>query len=100
MNNLHALRDALDDALQGAVPPELRAKGWRYQDFNTKFTPEAWSYLLRLIGEGEYEIIAMSRYDHPEKPWVRGQFLISPQGYTNMRDKSRRETIPIDVVAE
>jgi hypothetical protein len=98
MNALHELRDSLDTALQGAVPDDLRAKGWRYQDFNTRFTPQAWSYLLRLMGEGEYQVIVMSQGKSNSGPWVRGQFFISPQGYLNMQDKSRREATPFETV--
>lgn len=94
MSDLHTLRDALDDALQGSVPADLKAKGWRYQDFNTKFSIDAWDFLLRLIGEGEYQIIIISRgRDKQGEEWVRGQFWISPQGFTNMQDKERRETL-------
>lgn len=72
---------------------DLKAKGWRYQDFNTKFTPDAWDYLLRLIGDGEHQIVAMSYGDFGKGLFVRGQLWISPQGYLNMQDKERRETL-------
>lgn len=94
--DLHKLRDFLDDALQSCVPPDLAALGWKYQDFNTKFSPDAWSFLLRLLGEGEYKLLVVSE-GHDGEPWVRGQFLISPQGYKNLADKERRESIPWEI---
>lgn len=95
MSELHALRDALDEVLQGSVPDDLKAKGWRYRDFNTKFTSDAWDFLLRLIGDGEYKIIAMSSGGKTigKDDWIRGQFWISPQGYTNMQNDERRNTL-------
>lgn len=93
MSDLHNLRDALDDALQGSVPDDLKAKGWRYQDFNAKFSPQAWGFLLRLLGEGEYRVICMSQGKSNDGPWVRGQFFISPQGYRNLKDQSRRDQL-------
>lgn len=83
---------ALDEIAQAMVPPELKAAGWRYVDFPTRFSYEMWDYLLRLIGEGEYKLLAMTvAEDSKGAIQARGQFLISPQGQKNLLDKSRRE---------
>lgn len=82
---------ALDEIAQAMVPPELKALGWRYYDFPTRFSYDMWDYLLRLIGEGEYKILAMTVAEDKTGPYKRGQFLISLQGQKNMQDKSRRE---------
>lgn len=88
LKNLSAL---LDDAMQGCVPEDLKAKGWKYQDFPTRFSPQAWTYILAVMGEDEYKILVMSEGVGKHGPWVRGQFLISPQGYINLADPERRK---------
>jgi hypothetical protein len=89
------LAKQFDEAMQGIVPPELRAKGWRYIDPPTKFTPDAWDEFLRIIGEGEYEIICASEGHTKENghEWTRGQLLVSPQGFKNMADAARKNEI-------
>lgn len=87
--NLNTVVRMLDDAQQDMVPEDLKAKGWKYQDFNGKFTPKAWDFLRAWIGEGEYQIIIQSSGDGSKGPWVRGQFFISPQGYENLKDRER-----------
>jgi hypothetical protein len=76
----------LDEAMQDLVPTELRAKGWRYIDPPTKFSPEMWDYFRNLIGRDEHKLLVSSTGDG----WKRGQFLISPQGMLNMADKDRQ----------
>lgn len=73
------------------LPPDLVEKGWKYQDFPTRFSPRAWGHLLALIGEGEYQLLITSQGTYKNgEPWIRGQFFISPQGYLNMHDEERR----------
>lgn len=87
------LHKLLDEAAQGMVPPDLKALGWRYQDFPGTFSPEMWKKMLALIGEGEYKIVAMSSGVRKGVPFARGQLFISPQGYVNMKDKERQALI-------
>ena len=96
MSDLHELRQLLEEAAQGMVPSELKEKGWRYLDFPTKFSPQAWDWLLLLMGEGEYQLIISSSCSHPDGTldWIRGQFFVSPQGYANLTDENRRKEIP------
>lgn len=85
---------SLDQILQCAVPPELKAKGWRYLDFNARFSPQMWDWILFVIGDGEYKLLVTSQGTDDGVPWKRGQFLISPQGYANLQDPQRRASMP------
>ena len=80
----------LDEAMQGMVPADLREKGWRYVDMPGRWDHDAWNLILALLGDGEYQIIAMtSGTDKQGKNFRRGQFFISPQGLKNLGDKER-----------
>ena len=75
------LRALLREAEQGIVPKELKEKGWRYEDFPTRFSFEMWDLLLETMGKNNYQILVMSQ----GHDWIRGQFLISPEGLANLR---------------
>jgi len=93
-NLLNSLLGAEQEAL---VPPDLKAAGWRYQDWPATFTPEAWDYLQAIIGEGEYQVIVSSSGTHPDgTAFKRGQMLISPQGYTHLSDRQRMNRIAVE----
>ncbi|MDB5616047.1 hypothetical protein [Tardiphaga sp.] len=94
MTDFAELNKLLDDAAQGMVPADLKAKGWRYVDPPGRLSPEAWNYLLDWMGDGEYQCIAMSagRDKHGEA-FKRGQFFVSPQGMRNMADKERGQRL-------
>lgn len=88
------LAKMIADVEQELVPQELRAKGWRYVDPPTKFSPEMWDYFCAIIGEGEYKLlIASEGTERDGFEWKRGQFVISPQGMLNLADKERRERL-------
>ena len=69
-----------------------RADGWAYIDPPVRFSPEIWDHFLALIGEGEFVILVGSSGNHPsdEKPFVRGQLLVSPAGMANLQAAARR----------
>lgn len=83
----------MNEAQQEMVPPELKAKGWRYQDFPGTFSPEAWEALVAVIGKDEHQLVAYSEGTKNGLPFKRGQFFISPQGLSNLGDKERRGRI-------
>lgn len=87
----------LEDKLQEMVPQHLKEKGWKYQDWPGTFSPEAWDYLLALIGEGEYQLIIYSKGTKNGEPFKRGQMFISPQGYSNLQDKDRRARLAVEM---
>jgi hypothetical protein len=68
------------------------ADGWEYRDA-PKMTPENWSKLLELIGEGNYRLLSFAQYDEPEGTTQRGQMMVSPKGLENLRayTKSRAQ---------
>ena len=88
--NLNTLMRQMDEAAQEMVPSDLKAKGWKYQDFYGKFTPKAWDYLLAWVGKDQYQLLISSEgFGKDGLPWIRGQFFISPQGFDNLRDRDR-----------
>lgn len=91
---LNELHQAEQDAL---VPDDLKKKGWRYQDWPCTFSPEAWDYLLAILGDGEYRVLVYSSGIKNGQQFKRGQLLISPQGYTHLQDKERRMRIALDM---
>lgn len=81
MDVISKLHSLFDEALQGAVPADLREQGWVYRDLPGRCTPEAWDQLLSVMGHDNYKIIAGSA----GPGWVRGQFFLSPKAIENMR---------------
>jgi hypothetical protein len=93
MADFAELNRMLEEAMQAIVPDDLKAKGWIYRDMPGRATHEAWDLLLDLMGDGEYQVIAMSTgTDGQGTPYKRGQFFISPQGIKNLGDRERLET--------
>lgn len=81
-----AVRKLFEEAEQSLVPPELREKGWRYIDPPTRFSLEMWDYFISLLGDGEYQIIAMTHgRDKEGFEYKRGQFFVSPKALENMK---------------
>jgi hypothetical protein len=68
-----------------------RADGWAYVDPPGRLSPKAWDQFLAIIGEGNYQILAMSSGTHPSDglPFIRGQLLVSPAGWQNMEAARR-----------
>lgn len=66
------------------------ADGWVYRDIPGRFSHEMWDKFLGLLGEGNYVILAKSESEADD--WVRGQFLISPDGMKNMAEYSSQAT--------
>lgn len=62
-----------------------RADGWAYVDPAGRFSPEAWDTLMNSFGWDEVVMLAGSSGIHPSdgKPFIRGQFLVSPKGIEN-----------------
>ena len=76
-----AVQDAIDDAVQSIVPADLRARGWRYVDPPTRFSLDMWDLFCRMIGDGEYKILAMTHGVAKDGfEYKRGQFIVSPVG--------------------
>jgi hypothetical protein len=84
-----ALHKAIDAELQKAVPPDLKAKGWRYMDIPGRFAPDKWEKLLHVMGQDEYRLIAFTTGETAGKTWKRGQFFVSPQAIKNLGDTAR-----------
>lgn len=100
MNERSETEFDLPSIMQGIVPVELRAKGWRYIDPPTRFSHEMWDYFLRLLGEGEYRILAASSGVTKDGfAWKRGQFIVSPQALANLADKDRQNAMNHSVTA-
>lgn len=64
----------------------MLAEGWKYQDFPA-MPEEAWSQILGIIGEGNYELLTyMERtFKGDERLYKRGQIMINPAGIENVR---------------
>lgn len=77
----------LEEPIKGKT---YMADGWVYRDMPSRLSHEMWAVFLELLGEGNYVILALSRSQVDD--WIRGQFLISPQGMQNVRaDIARRK---------
>lgn len=88
------LMKMVDELEQEMVPQQFRDRGWKYKDLPSRLTPEAWTLFTRWIGEGEFHILCMSEgRDENGGAWKRGQFIISPAGFENLRDKDRGKKI-------
>jgi hypothetical protein len=72
-----------DEPLPGET---LMADGWRYQDFNPMLG-EYWEQILGVIGEGNYRLITYAERTFKDDPrlYKRGQILIAPSGFDNLR---------------
>lgn len=72
---------------------ELIKQGWRYIDPPTWFSPDMWEHFQSTIGERgkDFHILIQSSGGTGDSAWIRGQFLISPQGMTNMAEYSKRK---------
>ena len=76
------LNELMAEAEQGIVPKDLREQGWVYKDMPSRLTHEGWDKFLNLLGEGNYQVLVMS--SGPD--WKRGQFLLSPKAFENMKN--------------
>ncbi len=56
------------------------ADGWVYRDMPFRVSHEKWDLFLKILGDGNFRILAMSS----APGWKRGQFLISPEGMKNL----------------
>lgn len=63
-----------------------RADGWVYRDIPTRFSHKMWNRFLEILGEENYVILVKSVSIVDD--WIRGQFLISPQGMKNLTEYS------------
>lgn len=89
------------DAFRGdpALKPLIDA-GWQYRDPPGRFSPEMWKYFLGILGEGEYLLVAGSQgVDRDGQPWVRGQLLVSPKGFENMKTHLAAQALGPDPLA-
>lgn len=69
----------------------LRERGWRYQDF-PKMEPEHWAYFKAAFGqEGvDYHILSEATYPSGAQ---RGQMMLSPKAFENLR--AYKDTHPL-----
>lgn len=66
-----------------------RADGWAYVDPPARFSPERWDELLAIFGDGNYVFLAVSRgVDRAGGEWIRGQLLVSPEGWRRLEAKA------------
>lgn len=63
-----------------------RADGWVYRDVPIRLSYKMWYRLLEILGEGNYFLLAKSESKNDD--WIRGQFLISPQGIESLIEYS------------
>lgn len=75
MKALNEFHEAFVAGIETQAPP-----GWVYRDIPW-MADKFWDELWALVGEGNFETIAVSR--RPDAK--RGQFFISPEGMANMR---------------
>lgn len=71
----------MDEAIQELVPAELKALGWRYFDMPVKLSDAMWDEFLTILGPDNFKLLIMSS----GPGWKRGQFLLSPAAYENLR---------------
>jgi hypothetical protein len=62
---------------------EVSAMGWKYIDPPTWFSPDMWGHFLRVLGDGEYKILVMTKCP---RRGVRGQFFISPKAFESLKN--------------
>lgn len=67
---------------QSIVPDNLRSKGWVYRDIPGRMSHEMWDLFLSILGEGNYEVVAMTT----AQDYKRGQFFLSPQALENLKE--------------
>ena len=91
MTEHHTFSDPLFPPGEPISGETYRADGWAYIDPPGRFSHEAWNHFLEIIGEGNFVPLAMSQGRHPSdgKQFIRGQLLVSPQGWENMRAARR-----------
>lgn len=90
MSDFAEISRLMAEAEQAMVPADLKAKGWIYKDLPGRWTHAAWNLILDLMGDGEYQCIAMiSGIDKHGVAYKRGQFFISPQGMNNFGDADK-----------
>jgi len=74
------LNDLLLPTGEPIMGQTLRADGWVYRDLPGRLSPEMWDTLIETLGDGNYRILAMTI----TSDYVRGQFMISPEGMKNL----------------
>lgn len=65
----------------------LIGDGWQYRDL-PRMTEDALSTLMNIIGAENVRWLTQARYETEEGVAVRGQCLISPDGFKRMRAHS------------
>jgi hypothetical protein len=64
---------------------KLKAQGWEYKD-TPKMSTANWEKMMHIFGKENVDLLTLSSgRDKERAPWVRGQFLVSAQGMTNLR---------------
>ena len=62
------------------------ADGWVYRDFAGRMTKNVYDELIALVGLDNLVHLATSSGSGPQGVWVRGQFLVSPEGQRRIAD--------------
>ena len=83
-----------------AMNAAFKTTGWSYRDIN--WMPVSYfDELFEILGHDNYKIIISSvRDDWEGGPFRRGQFLISPQGMQNVKNKYLEERTRMPPVFE
>jgi hypothetical protein len=88
---MSALKEALDAMPLPAGEPfkgeTLLADGWQYRDL-PRMTEDALEKLMGIIGSENLRWLTQARYETEQGVAVRGQCLISPAGFANMKAHS------------
>lgn len=81
MSDLKKLMDAMPLPTSEPFPGEtLMADGWQYRDL-PRMTPAAMDLFVSIVGASEIRWLTKASYGDS----VRGQCLISPKGFENMK---------------
>ena len=90
----------MHNATEEAMNASFKTTGWSYRDINW-MKVSYFDELFAIIGVDNYKIIISSvRDDWEGGPFRRGQFLISPQGMQNVKNKYLEERTRMPPVFE